>query len=413
MAKTLRRSQWRRSKTGTWTCSLGERGMRVRLFDKSVDGVFYRAVWDPTERRKSVASLKTRDRAEAERLGRELLAELLRGVQPTKSGPIELAFLWNDFSSRCVQFKDNQPRTRADAERRVDILRGFFGDRRDVRTLTADDQRGYAKARRAGGIVLSDGVITGAVRERSVEADLVILHQMLTWATTVRGTGGGSRLERNPLSGVRRDREKNPLRPVATWERFKKTRSAIAELSANAKTDLERQRWIRMELALVLAEATGRRLGSIRALRWEEIDFGSQRIRWRAESDKKGVEWTVPIPQTLVDELRTFQRRLGALGGLLFASESSVDIPMDRHLFDKWLAIAEARAELPKLRGALWHAYRRKWASERKHLSLVDVAAAGGWKDNATLLTCYMQPDDATMLRVMSEPKKLHDVASG
>jgi hypothetical protein len=84
---------------------------------------------------------------------------------------------------------------------------------------------------------------------------------------------------------------------------------------------------------------------------------------------------------------------------------------MDRHLFDKWLAAAERMAKLPKLEGGLWHPYRRKWATERKHLPLKDVAAAGGWKDVETLLTCYQQPDQQTLLAVMSEPRKLHDLA--
>lgn len=44
---------------------------------------------------------------------------------------------------------------------------------------------------------------------------------------------------------------------------------------------------------------------------------------------------------------------------------------------------------VPKLKGALWHAYRRKWATERKDLPLRDVMAAGGWKDVTTLLTSY------------------------
>ncbi len=57
------------------------------------------------------------------------------------------------------------------------------------------------------------------------------------------------------------------------------------------------------------------------------------------------------------------------------------------------------------------HPYRRKWATERKHLSLKDVAAAGGWKDVETLLTCYQQPDPQTLLAVMSEPRKLHELA--
>ena len=84
---------------------------------------------------------------------------------------------------------------------------------------------------------------------------------------------------------------------------------------------------------------------------------------------------------------------------------------MDRHLFDKWLYVAEKKAKLPKLEGGLWHPYRRKWATERKHHSLKDVAAAGGWKDTETLLTCYQQPDADTLLAVMSEPKKIRDAA--
>lgn len=59
--------------------------------------------------------------------------------------------------------------------------------------------------------------------------------------------------------------------------------------------------------------------------------------------------------------------------------------------------------------GGLWHPYRRKWATERKHHALTDVAAAG--KDTETLLTCSQQPDADTMLAVMSEPRKVRDAA--
>ena len=38
---------------------------------------------------------------------------------------------------------------------------------------------------------------------------------------------------------------------------------------------------------------------------------------------------------------------------------------------------------------------------------LKDVAAAGGWKDVTTLLTCYQHADEATMLKVMGSPVKL------
>jgi hypothetical protein len=63
----------------------------------------------------------------------------------------------------------------------------------------------------------------------------------------------------------------------------------------------------------------------------------------------------------------------------------------------------------PAIPTVLWHAYRRKWAIERKHLPSKDVAAAGGWKDVNTLLEIYQQPDDAGVLAVTSETRKLRE----
>lgn len=59
------------------------------------------------------------------------------------------------------------------------------------------------------------------------------------------------------------------------------------------------------------------------------------------------------------------------------------------------------KAELPKLRGGIWHPYRRLWASERKSMPDVDVAAAGGWKDTRALKLSYQQADPASILRVV------------
>ncbi|HEX2681088.1 MAG TPA: hypothetical protein VHQ03_07330, partial [Candidatus Dormibacteraeota bacterium] len=122
-------------------------------------------------------------------------------------------------------------------------------------------------------------------------------------------------------------------------------------------------------------------------------------------------EWLVPMPDTLAEEVKQFRTRLGAISGWIFCGERNPEQPMDRHLFDKWLRVAEKKAKLPKLEGGLWHPYRRKWATERKQHSLKDVAAAGGWKDTETLLTCYQHPDVDTLLAVMSEPKKIRDAA--
>jgi hypothetical protein len=82
---------------------------------------------------------------------------------------------------------------------------------------------------------------------------------------------------------------------------------------------------------------------------------------------------------------------------------------MTRHLADKWLRKAEKLAKLLPQEGSLWHAYRRKWATERKHMSDVDVAAAGGWKTVETLKSAYQQADPETMLLVVQKPRQLRE----
>jgi len=107
------------------------------------------------------------------------------------------------------------------------------------------------------------------------------------------------------------------------------------------------------------------------------------------------------MPVTLADKLRAFRRKLGAVGG--GCSLPNASQPTHPDVLSAWIE----QAKLPKLRGGLLHPYRRKWATERKHLSVKDVAAAGGWQDVTTLLTFYQQPDLDTMLAVMSEPRKV------
>jgi len=85
------------------------------------------------------------------------------------------------------------------------------------------------------------------------------------------------------------------------------------------------------------------------------------------------------------------------------------DEPWPREVFGQLFDRSEEKAGVPKLKGGRWHAYRRKWATERKKLSVVDVMAAGGWKDLQTLLTCYQHSDEETMIEVMASPVKLRD----
>lgn len=412
MPRKPRRDTWRQV-DGKWVRSLGSRGARIRLFESAM-GVYYRDVW-MSGLGKSRKSLGTSDRAEADRMGKELLSGMLRQEDISSSGTVTLRYLWERYNKESPAFLDNGQRTRKEEERHVEVLLAFFGDGCDVRHLTESDTAAFTAARMKGGIKLADGSESGQVRARSPEMELRILKTMLRWATTVRVKGGQRLISVNPLSGVRGVREVNPKRPISTWERFVATRTAMQELSeANVKDPARHQRWLRMELALALAEATGRRLGSIRQLEWSDFDFEAGTIRWRAESDKKRKEWLVPIPATLVDEIKRFRVKLGgAFGGLVFPSPTDAKRPLGREVFQQALVSAEKRAKLPKLDGGAWHSLRRKWASERKHLPLVDVAAAGGWKDTQSLLTCYQHADQETMLAVMSEPRKRTEKAVG
>jgi integrase len=120
------------------------------------------------------------------------------------------------------------------------------------------------------------------------------------------------------------------------------------------------------------------------------LDFLCQRVRRN------------PINAEARAELDTYLCRNPRMGDVpLFPAPQDVSKPIRRDLAAKWLLRAERLAELPKLEGGTFHPYRRLWASERKHFSDVDVAAAGGWKDTRALKQSYQQADPATVLRVV------------
>ena len=133
-------------------------------------------------------------------------------------------------------------------------------------------------------------------------------------------------------------------------------------------------------------------------------------IRWPADTDKEGRESCVPISPSVRQALdRVLADRPGIGSAPLFPKPTDPAAPLTIHLASKWLREAEKLAGLQTHKGSLWHAYRRKWATERKHLPDVDVAAAGGWEDTVSLKTAYQQSDQATMFRVVMEAGELRE----
>jgi integrase len=347
--------------------------------------------------------LRTKNRAEAQRHAEALLRALIEDGGPRERRPPTLGELWERYQQEAIGYRENTQTTREGKQVQARCLLGFFGAGKKVEDLCPHDIARYTQARRSTKSRLSGD---SAVRRRTVHADLVFLRTLLNWATTVK-IDGEWLLQENSLRGVKFPREPNPRRPVATFNRFEKVRRAIQQLATDAPTVRERDKWIRLELALVLAEGTGRRIGSIRQLRWSDISYDPPSICWRAEFDKKRREQVVPIPAGLASEIKAAQVCLAAVGEDWVFKQAYKNAPWAAAQCQELLRQAEKAAGLERLDGGLWHAYRRKWATERKDLPLKDVAAAGGWKDVTTLLTCYQHADEATMLKVMESPVKL------
>lgn len=419
MPRRKRRDEWRRTKSGTWTISLGSRGQRVQLFENR-KGVYYRTVY--LEGRKNRKSLGTKDRDTAERLGRELLAQLVLGrCDQTEADPVvTLGSLCDAFLSESPMLADNTEASQEDAKLRASILCAAIGAAREVRQLGRDDVLNYCARRRAGGIRYAPGKTTRPVRQRSVQADVKLLKQMTRWACTRSVSGGRPWLERDPLQYVSVKGENDVRRPVATMERYEATRVAmrakqahyaeVASVTASRpgrrREESREQTWIRAELGLYLLEVTGKRRKAVMSLRWSDIDFEAESITWNAEFDKRRKTWVVPYSRAVFDTLRDFQVRLGALGGFIFPNKRHSERPAPPEMLSQWIGKAEKEAGIKKLEGSLCHAYRRKWRSERTAHPLKAVMVAGGWSDSQTMLTCYDHPDDSDLLAVTSEQRK-------
>jgi hypothetical protein len=98
---------------------------------------------------------------------------------------------------------------------------------------------------------------------------------------------------------------------------------------------------------------------------------------------------------------------LNLIEALFFPAPNDATKPVSVQVASDWLRRAEKLAELEPLPRGAWHPFRRKWATERKHLSPKDVAAVGGWTDVTTLQKVYQVADAETMEAVVLQPKRL------
>jgi site-specific recombinase XerD len=390
----------------------------VRVYE-TASGMLY--VEERVNRRSRRYTLGHRDKQRAESEARRRQAELVLGLavvdDPTPTfDRVSAAYL----ATRTPRKKNAN--SRRNDERAEAMWTQVLGADKDVSTITEAEWLSFVDRRQSGEInARGEGVTPSKrrpVRARAVAADLEWLRTVLNWATKARDEKGRYFLRASPVRGYEIPKEANPRRPVASQDRYEAIREVSDQVTMEIRSGGKRHQ-VRSYLSelLDIVNGTGRRVSAVLDLHYEDLrlDEGPDgAIQWRADSDKMGKAWVAPINAQVRGALdRILRERPGIGRAYLFPSPRTARQPVSKDLASSWLKRAEKLAKVPKMEGSLWHAYRRKWATERKHLPDKDVAYAGGWKDLTVLKSAYQQVDEATLYRVVSEPAELREVQRG
>jgi hypothetical protein len=261
-------------------------------------------------------------------------------------------------------------------------------------------------------------------RARTANADVIFLTTALNWACGFL-VNGRPLLDRNPWGAVspgvpkaiRPAAEHSVRRPTITYDQY----LALRAHAPRVMTRVPGEGMVPSHLpALVdLVEDVGRRITSICRLLTDDLRWGTRRdtgahgivaVRW-PPLKRERAEW-IPVGMNgrTADVLEAEVRKRPGMGARpVFPAPKDPAAPITRYLADDWLRRCYVLADVAPLEGGLWHPFRRKWATERKHLPAADVMKAAGWKDRRSLETAYQQPDDETTLAVVDEPRKLRD----
>lgn len=338
-------------------------------------------------------SLGVRDKQVAMQRGYELLRSLLANDRAIEERSLTVGLLARLYLESPKHGSKKDRTQRHDERKLEEPVVAFLGKATRVEVLSASSVERYVMARRSGEASLI-GVTPGRrVGNRTIQADLIVLRSAIRWAVGERTRTGQRLLREDPLAGVQFPREQNSKRPVMQHDEYLKLLEVANEVSPL------------LRLALIIAEGTGRRNSACRKLLWRDVRFDEGMIHWRAENDKKGYEQVVPMSQGVHDALLAQQALTGAgPDAPVFPGWKRPTEPRGRHSFDRWLRLAYERAELKPQPGGMWHPVRRKWVTERKGYPVADVAAAGGWRDEKTMLRSYQGTDPDTVRQIVLNP---------
>ena len=382
-----------RTKRSRRSYGAGEWGRnRVRVFPDPKTGL-YQIEWRENGRRLT-RSLRHRDWGRAKRQADEAAAGFAvhepNGKPAAAPETLDLGTLFDIYGDEVTPSKAER------VQRRDRVATGMFldflGRNRRPETLSRRDWDRFIRERRAGRV----GPSGKPVGNRTVEWDLTFLMAVLNWAARSKDEQGRPLLDRNPLKGLRKPREKNPNRVVLTEDEYR----ALLKVS--------RQVGWRFHVALVLAHETGHRIGAIRNLRWSDIDLEGGIVRWRAKHEKTGYEHATPLTDDAIAVLEEAWRRSGGSGdGPVLPVPGDPSRCPGRDLALRWWHRAETLAGLEPKRGRGWHSLRRKFASDLMDQPLKVLCELGGWKNPQTVLICYQHASTGQLRKALDARRRV------
>ena len=342
----------------------GEKGRnRVRLFPHPANGKLY-LEWQDTSRRKRRRALEHRDWHLGKAQADAFAAELAAGARQADAARVMLGSLFDIYDREVTPEKT--PQTQKHDRAAAKLFQACWGSSFPVMELSQLEWGRFIRARRAG--LLGSGRPVG---NRMIEYDLRFLLAVLNWAVKAR------LIPSNPRAGLEVPREYDPQQPLLSRAEYEKLQAVARGVSP------------RFALALTLAWETGRRIGSIRHLRWSDLDLEQGTLRFRKEFDKnkhRTRDAHVALSPTAVEALEAAQQERvhdeQAIGdGWMFPSGAQTSVPLGRRYLLKWWKKAEDRAQLPHVPRRAWHACRRAFSTELlgRGLSAEVVNALGGW----------------------------------
>lgn len=288
----------------SWKLTVGAYGHMVTVCERHVGSPLYLRWWDGTKPNGgnwSWRGLRHRDQTRAEAQARELAGQLLSAIDTAHAGRVTVAELFARYEREVSAHKKGQQP--AEDARRIALWQTFLGATRSVTALDFPTLDRFVRGRRAGTLevwTMNDAgectkrALSATPSDTTIGADLVFLNSVLNWGMRVALSDGSRLIESNPVRGCERPKNKDPKRPVATYDRFLKVR---------AKCDAaDPQRLFGAFMDLV--EALGWRVSATCALWASDLDRTTTataphgRLRKRGAVDKEGVEMWVPLSES-------------------------------------------------------------------------------------------------------------------